>query len=172
MNRYPLWKYVLIAVALIVGLLYTLPNFFGEVPAVQISSAKSTAKIDEALLSRVDQALSQANIKPDGIFLDPTSIKVRLSTTDLQLQAKDVLQTAVGENYVVALNLLSSSPHWLTRINALPMYLGLDLRGGVHFLLQVDMKGALTNAANRYAGDIRVTLRSKEIRYAGISRDG
>jgi len=172
MNRYPLWKYILIAVALTVGLLYTLPNFFGEVPAVQISPAKSTAKIDEALLSRVDQALSQANIKPDGLFLDPASIKVRLSSTDVQLKAKDVLQSAVGENYVVALNLLSSSPHWLTRINALPMYLGLDLRGGVHFLLQVDMKGALTKAADRYAADIRTTLRGKEIRYAGISRDG
>src|SRR5258706_738066 len=172
MNRYPLWKYILIAVALTVGLLYTLPNFCGEVPAVQISPAKTTAKIDEALLSRVDQALSQANIKPDGLFLDPASIKVRLANTDVQLKAKDVLQSAVGENYVVALNLLSSSPHWLTRINALPMYLGLDLRGGVHFLLQVDMKGALTKAADRYAADIRTTLRGKEIRYAGISRDG
>ena len=172
MNRYPLWKYVLIAVALTIGLLYTLPNFFGEVPAVQISPAKTTAKIDEVLLSRVDKALSQANIKPDGIFLDPASIKVRLATTDMQLKAKDVLQGAVGENYVVALNLLSSSPRWLTRINALPMYLGLDLRGGVHFLLQVDMKGALTKAADRYAADIRTTLRGKEIRYAGISRDG
>ena len=172
MNRYPLWKYVLIATALTIGLLYTLPNFFGEVPAVQISPAKTTAKIDEVLLSRVDQALSQANIKPDGIFLDPASIKVRLATTDMQLKAKDVLQGAVGENYVVALNLLSSSPRWLTRINALPMYLGLDLRGGVHFLLQVDMKGALTKAADRYAADIRTTLRGKEIRYVGISRDG
>ena len=149
MNRYPLWKYVFIGIALTIGLFYTLPNFFGEVPAVQVSPAKSTAKIDETLLSSVDQALSQANIKPDGIFLDPGSIKVRFATTDLQLKAKDVLQGALGENYVVALNLLSSSPRWLSRINALPMYLGLDLRGGVHFLLQVDMKGALTNAANR-----------------------
>jgi preprotein translocase subunit SecD len=172
MNRYPLWKYVLIAMALTIGLLYTLPNFFGEVPAVQISPAKTTAKIDETLLSRVDQALSQASIKPDGMFLDPASIKVRFANTDMQLKAKDVLQSAVGENYVVALNLLSSSPRWLTKINALPMYLGLDLRGGVHFLLQVDMKGALTKAADRYAADIRTTLRGKEIRYAGLSRDG
>jgi preprotein translocase subunit SecD len=172
MNRYPLWKYVLIAMALTIGLLYTLPNFFGEVPAVQISPAKTTAKIDETLLSRVDQALSQASIKPDGMFLDPASIKVRFANTDMQLKAKDVLQGAVGENYVVALNLLSSSPRWLTKINALPMYLGLDLRGGVHFLLQVDMKGALTKAADRYVADIRTTLRGKEIRYAGLSRDG
>jgi preprotein translocase subunit SecD len=172
MNRYPLWKYVLIGIALTIGLFYTLPNFFGEVPAVQISPAKTTAKVDEALLSRVDQALSQANIKPDGIFLDPASIKVRLASTDTQLKAKDVLQGTLGENYVVALNLLSSSPRWLSRINALPMYLGLDLRGGVHFLLQVDMKGALTKAADRYAADIRTTLRGKEIRYSGLSREG
>ena len=172
MNRYPLWKYLLIAIALTVGLLYTLPNFFGEVPAVQISPAKTTAKVDDTLLSRVDQALTQASIKPDGIFLDPASIKIRFSNTDMQLKAKDVLQGALGESYVVALNLLSSSPRWLSRINALPMYLGLDLRGGVHFLLQVDMKGALTKAADRYAADIRTTLRSKEIRYAGIARDG
>ncbi|MBC8007785.1 MAG: protein translocase subunit SecD [Prolixibacteraceae bacterium] len=172
MNRYPLWKYTVIGIALTIGLLYTLPNFFGEVPAVQISPAKSTAKVDETLMTRVDQALSQANIKPEGIFLDPASIKVRLSDTDTQLRAKDVLQGAVGENYVVALNLLSSSPRWLTRINALPMYLGLDLRGGVHFLLQVDMKGALTKAADRYVADIRTSLRGKEIRYAGLSRAG
>ena len=172
MNRYPLWKYLLIGIALTIGLLYTLPNFFGEVPAVQISPAKATAKVDETLLSRVDQALTQANIKPEGMFLDPASIKVRLADTDTQLRAKDVLQGAVGENYVVALNLLSSSPRWLTKINALPMYLGLDLRGGVHFLLQVDMKGALTKAADRYVADIRTTLRGKEIRYAGLSRDG
>ena len=172
MNRYPLWKYILIAIALTVGLLYTLPNFFGEVPAVQISPAKSTAKVDESLLTRVDQALGQANIKPDGLFLDPASIKVRLPSTDIQLKAKDVLQSALGDSYVVALNLLSTSPRWLSKINALPMYLGLDLRGGVHFLLQVDMKGALTKAADRYVADIRATLRSKEIRYAGIARDG
>ena len=172
MNRYPLWKYIIIAVALVVGLLYTLPNFFGEVPAVQISPGKSTAKVDEALRARVEQALSKANIIHDGVFLEANSTKVRLTNADTQLKAKDVLQNSLGENYVVALNLLSSSPHWLSRINALPMYLGLDLRGGVHFLLQVDMAGALTKAADRYAADIRTTLRAKEIRYSGISREG
>ena len=172
MNRYPLWKYIIIAVALAVGLLYTLPNFFGEVPAVQISSAKSTTKVDESLRARVEQALAQANVVPDGVFLEANSVRVRLGSTDTQLKAKDVVQNALGENYVVALNLLSSSPHWLTRINALPMYLGLDLRGGVHFLLQVDMAGALTKAADRYAADIRITLRAKEIRYSGMSREG
>src|SRR4029079_365389 len=115
MNRYPLWKYVLIAVALVVGLLYTLPNFFGEVPAVQISPAKTTAKIDETLLSRVDLALGQANINPDGIFLDPASIKVRFPNTDMQLKAKDVLQGSLGENYVFYLNLLLTLPRWIAR---------------------------------------------------------
>lgn len=172
MNRFPLWKYIVIAVALVVGFLYTLPNFFGEVPAVQISPGKATAKVDATLRARVEQALAQANVVPDGVFLDLTSIKVRLGNTDTQLKAKDVVQNALGENYVVALNLLSSSPHWLTRMNALPMYLGLDLRGGVHFLLQVDMAGALTKAADRYAADIRTTLRAKEIRYSGILREG
>ncbi len=172
MNRYPFWKYAIIAVALTVGLLYTLPNFFGEVPAVQVSPVKTTAKTDETLLTRVEAALTQAGIQPDGMFLDASSIKVRFANTDTQLKAKDVLQGALGENYVVALNLLSSSPQWLTKLNALPMYLGLDLRGGVHFLLQVDMKGALTKAADRYVADIRAALRSKEIRYGGISRDG
>ena len=172
MNRYPLWRYIIIAVALVGGFFYTLPNFFGEVPAVQISPGKSTVKVDESLRERAAQALTQANIVPDGVFLEANSIKVRLGNTDTQLKAKDVLQNALGENYVVALNLLSSSPNWLTRINALPMYLGLDLRGGVHFLLQVDMAGALTKAADRYAADIRTTLRAKEIRYSGISREG
>ena len=171
MNRYPLWKYILIGLVLTVGLLYLLPNFFGEVPAVQISPLKNTAKVDETLLARVDKALGEASIKPDGIYLDRDTIKVQLTDTDTQLKAKDVLQSAVGENYIVALNLLSKSPRLLAGINALPMYLGLDLRGGVHFLLQVDMDGALTKAADRYTTDIRTELRGK-MRYTGLMRSG
>jgi preprotein translocase subunit SecD len=172
MNRYPLWKYVIIAIALAVGLLYTLPNFFGEVPAVQISPAKATARVDEALESRVKDALAASNIAPEGIYLDPNSVKVRFADGDTQTKAKDVIERELGDSYVVALNLLSNSPRWLAKINALPMYLGLDLRGGVHFLLQVDMKGALVKAADRYVSDIRATLRTNDIRYAGLSRDG
>lgn len=171
MNRYPLWKYLIIGAALLVGFLYTLPNFFGEVPAVQVSPSKATARIDETLLTRVDQALNRANIAPDGVFLDSSSIKVRFADTDTQLKAKDVIQSELGDNYVVALNLLSSSPGWLSSINALPMYLGLDLRGGVHFLLQVDMRAALTKAADRYVTDIRTTLRGN-VRYSGLTREG
>ncbi len=172
MNRYPLWKYIVIGVALLIGLLYTLPNFFGETPAVQVSPLRSSAKVDTALLGRVEEALSKAGMPTRGIFLDANSIKVRLSDTDAQLRAKDVLQSALGESYIVALNLLSSSPQWLSAIGALPMYLGLDLRGGVHFLLEVDMRAALTQAAERYANDIRSGLRDKKISYSGIARDG
>jgi preprotein translocase subunit SecD len=171
MNRYPLWKYLIIAVALVVGLLYTLPNFFGEVPAVQVSPAKATTKVDAELMTRVEKALAAANISPQGIFLDATSIKVRLADNDTQIKAKDVIERELGEGYVVALNLLSNSPRWLTQIRALPMYLGLDLRGGVHFLLQVDMKAALLKAADRYVGDIRTTLRARDIRYGGLTRE-
>ncbi|MBC7946129.1 MAG: protein translocase subunit SecD [Burkholderiales bacterium] len=172
MNRYPLWKYIVIGVALLIGLLYTLPNFFGETPAVQVSPLRSSTKVDTALLGRVEDALSKAGIPTRGIFLDANSIKVRLADTDAQLRAKDVLQGALGESYIVALNLLSSSPQWLSTIGALPMYLGLDLRGGVHFLLEVDMRAALTQAAERYANDIRSGLRDKKIPYSGITRDG
>ncbi len=170
MNRYPLWKYIVIAVALVVGFLYTLPNFFPEVPAVQVSSPRT--KLDAGALTAVEDALKNANIPIRGLALDATGIKVRLTDTDTQLKAKDVLQSKLGPNYIVALNLLSSSPQWLTAIGALPMYLGLDLRGGVHFLLQVDMKAALDKAADRYTTDLRSLLRSEKVQYSGISREG
>ncbi len=172
MNRYPLWKYVLIGVALVVGLVYTLPNFFPESPAVQVSSSKAAVKIDNALLGTVEETLKAAGITYRGATLDATGIKVRFADPDTQLKAKDALQGKLGDNYIVALNLLSSSPRWLTAIGALPMYLGLDLRGGVHFLLQVDMKAALDKAADRYTTDIRSLLREKKVQYAGVSREG
>jgi preprotein translocase subunit SecD len=171
MNRYPVWKYVLIAVALVVGLLYMLPNFFPEVPAVQVSTSKATVKIDNALLDTVEQELKAANIAYRGATLDPTGVKVRFNDPDTQLRAKDVLQGKLGDNYIVALNLLSSSPHWLASVGALPMYLGLDLRGGVHFMLQVDMKGALDKAADRYTTDIRSLMREKKVQYSGVGRE-
>ena len=172
MNRYPLWKYLIIAVALIAGVVYTAPNFFPEVPAVQVSSSKTAVKIDDALLATVEDALKAASITYRGTALDATGIKVRFDDTDVQLKAKDALQAKLGANYIVALNLLSASPHWLTVIGARPMYLGLDLRGGVHFLLQVDMKAALDKAADRFTTDIRSLLREKKVQYAGVSREG
>ena len=180
MNRYPVWKYAIIVAALLIAALYTLPNFFGEAPAVQVSSSKSTVKIDTTTLARVEQALTAANLKAEAITLEGTSIKARFNDTDTQLKAKEAIQKALSPAaadgtepaFVVALNLLSRSPAWLTSLNAHPMYLGLDLRGGVHFMLQVDMQAALTKRAESLAGDIRLTLRDKNIRHGGISRNG
>ncbi|MBX9935718.1 MAG: protein translocase subunit SecD [Burkholderiaceae bacterium] len=177
MNRYPVWKYAILVVALLVGMLYTLPNFFGEAPAVQVSSAKATVKVDAAVLARVQAALDAAEVKPDLLRLEGTSVRARFDTPDTQLKAKDAIQKALVPDpadpmYIVALNLVSRSPAWLTSLHAAPMYLGLDLRGGVHFMLQVDMQAALLKKAESYAGDIRTALRDKSIRHSGISRDG
>ncbi len=177
MNRYPLWVYVTIAVALVLGALYTLPNFFGEAPAVQVSPARATLKVDSTVLGRVEEALKKAGIQPTGISLDLASVKVRLADTDTQLKAKDLIERtlnpdAANPSYTVALNLLPNSPRWLAALNAQPMYLGLDLRGGVHFLLQVDMRAAIAKRAEGLAGDMRSQLRDKNVRHAGISREG
>jgi len=176
MNRYPLWKYAIIVIALLMGSLYTLPNFFGEAPAVQISAGKASVKVDLAVQDRVQAALAAANLAPDVVTLENGSLKVRFDSTDKQLKAKDVIQQALvpdanDASYVVALNLLARSPAWLTALNAAPMYLGLDLRGGVHFMLQVDMPAALTKKAESLAGDIRTGLREKNVRHSGISRN-
>jgi len=176
-NRYPTWKYALVALCVAVAALYTLPNFFGESPAVQVSSARATVRVDAALLARVESALSQASIAYTGAVLDANSVRVRFADTDIQLKAKDTVDKAVNPDpanatYVVALNLLSASPGWLTAIHALPMYLGLDLRGGVHFLLQVDMQAALTKRLESLTGDIRSQLRDKGIRHGGVAREG
>ncbi|SFQ12942.1 preprotein translocase subunit SecD [Nitrosomonas cryotolerans] len=170
MNRYPLWKYLIIAVSLLLGLLYTLPNFYGESPAVQISPLRITLSADTKLLDRVENALKKANLSTDGIFFDTETIKVRFVDTDIQLKAKDILQAELGDQYIVALNLLPNSPQWLTNIGALPMYLGLDLRGGVHFMLQVDMDGALDKSLDRYSTDIRSSLRELKIPYTGLEK--
>ena len=177
MNRYPIWKYTIIVIALVVGFLYTLPNFFGEAPAVQISSAKVTIKVDAGTKLRVEEILKAAGITADFVTLDNTSVKARFGNTETQLKAKDAIQKALipdaaNAGYIVALNLLSRSPVWLTSLHAFPMYLGLDLRGGVHFMLQVDMQAALAKKAESLSGDIRTSLREKNVRHGGISRNG
>ncbi len=177
MNRYPLWKYAIIVVALLIGSLYTLPNFFGEAPAVQVSSGKATVKVDSTTQARVEDALKGAGLKADIITFDGNSIKARFDTTDTQLKAKDAIQKALVPDpadppYVVALNLVPRSPAWLSALGASPMYLGLDLRGGVHFMLQVDMQAALTKKAESFSGDIRALLREKNVRHGGINRNG
>jgi len=177
MNRYPWWKYALLALALVVGLVYTLPNFFGEAPAVQVSSGKATLKVDASLKDRVGEVLGAAGVTPDFVQFEGNSVKARFASTDIQIKAKDALNKALNPDpadpsYIVALNLVSRSPHWLTSLHALPMYLGLDLRGGVHFLMQVDMRAALTKKADSIASDARTMLRDKNIRHAGIAREG
>ncbi len=181
MNRYPLWKYLVIVIALVIGALYTLPNFFGEAPAVQISAGKVTVKIDGNMQERIAEVLKSAQIEPKGIQFERIgangTIKIRLDTTDTQLKAKDVLQKSLNpdsndQSYVIALNLISNTPAWLTSIGAMPMYLGLDLRGGVHFLLQVDMKGALQKKLESLSTDTRSQLREKGLRHSGIERQG
>jgi preprotein translocase subunit SecD len=172
MNRYSQWKYLTILAALVLGFVYSLPNLFGEVPAVQISPANSVVQIDRALLQRVEDTLKQQQIPSQGIVSDVTGIKVKLPDTDTQLRAKDDLQKALGDSYTVALNLLSASPNWLSDIGALPMYLGLDLRGGVHFLMQVDMKAALNKQLDRQTNDVRNILREAKVPLGGVSREG
>ncbi len=177
MNRYSLWKYAILLVSVLIGSLYALPNLFGESPAVQVSVAKSSLKLDLGTVTRVQEALKTAGINPEVVTLDGNSIKARFASTDVQLKAKDAMSQALNPDatnpsYVVALNLVSRSPAWLSSLHASPMYLGLDLRGGVHFMLQVDMQAALSKKAESLAGDLRSTMREKSIRHGGISRNG
>lgn len=177
MNRYPVWKYTILVIVLLVGVLYTLPNFFGEAPAVQVSSAKTAITVDAAVQQRVQEALQAAGITPEFVELQGNSVRARFDTPDTQLKAKDAIEKALvpdagNASYIVALNLVSRSPAWLKSLHANPMYLGLDLRGGVHFMLQVDMQAALTKKAESYAGDIRGLLRDQGIRHGGVSREG
>ncbi|ANN65704.1 protein translocase subunit SecD [Bordetella bronchialis] len=184
MNRYPLWKYLTVLIAVVIGLLYTLPNFYGESPAVQISSAKATVKVDNALLGTVEQILNQAKIPTTGAFYEQNgplgTIRARFSSTDQQLQARDLidksLNTVPGDpHYTVALNLLPASPEWMRALGWFepkPMYLGLDLRGGVYFLLQIDMQGALSARYDSLAADVRSVLRDQNVAGATVDRTG
>ena len=183
MNRYALWKYIVIGVVLLIAALYTLPNFYGESPAVQVSSGKSTVKLDETVLARVEKALADAQLKPYGVFYEQgaqqNTVRVRFDPTEAekQLQAREVLERALNPDrtdpsYIVAPNLVPNTPEWLLKINALPKNHGLDLRGGVHFLLQVDMHSAIEKRDESTAADLRTQFRDKSIRHAGISRQG
>lgn len=172
MNRYPLWKYLLILITLGLAFIYTLPNFFGETPAVQISSNRQSTPIDTQLEQRVLTALQTANIATDGSFITENSLKVRFKDAETQLKARDVIENTLGEGYITALNLIADSPEWMNNIHAKPMFLGLDLRGGVHFTMQVDMNAALQKTLDRYSGDIRRQLRKQQIRTASLVQTG
>ena len=170
MNQYPKWKYGLVLIAIFIGLIYSIPNFFGESPALQVKTTKTSDKLDLSILGTIENSLKEANLPFDGIVQEPNGIKIKFASPDSQVKAKDVLQNALGSNYVIALNLVSKSPSWLSKIGAIPMYLGLDLRGGVHFLLQVDMKAAAEKAAESYLNDFRMALRKERISYIGAAR--
>ncbi|ATD65495.1 protein translocase subunit SecD [Neisseria weixii] len=168
MNRYPLWKYLLIAFTIVVAVIYALPNLFGETPAVQVSTNRQSIVINEQTQNRVESALKAANISTDGMFIADNSLKVRFKDAETQLKARDVIENTLGEGYITALNLLADSPEWMAKMNANPMFLGLDLRGGVHFTMQVDMQAAMQKTFERYAGDIRRDLRRQKIRIGTI----
>ena len=177
MNRYPLWKYAIIFVALLIGLIYALPNLFGESPAVQVSAAKSSVRVDGATATRVEQVLAEQGIAASMIQFEGNSVRARFETTDDQIKARDAIDRALNTDpadpsHVVALNLLPRTPAWLAGLSASPMYLGLDLRGGVHFMLQVDMPAALVRRTDVLTGDLRVALREKGVRHGGIARNG
>jgi preprotein translocase subunit SecD len=179
MNRYPLWKYILIAVALVFGALYTAPNYFGESPALQVTTGKATVKVTSATTLQVEQALKNGGIAPDRVSLDgegnSTSVRVRFPTTDAQFKAKLALERELNRDpadpdYIVTVNLVKNTPHWMQVVRALPMNLGLDLRGGVHFLMQVDAKAVLENKIKGLQSSTRSILRDKNVRHAGIER--
>jgi len=169
MNRYPLWKYLLILAIIVCGVIYALPNLYGEDPAVQISATR-TAKVDAQTLSEVEQALARASLPYKSAATGAHGITIRFTNTDVQLRARDLIQQDLGDNYTVALDLLPATPIWLRWLHASPMYLGLDLRGGVHFLMQVDMNSAIKKAEEGYVDDLRVAMREKDARYLSVAR--
>lgn len=168
LNKYPLWKYILILVVLVIGLLYSAPNLYPDDPAVQITGNNVNLTIDDATLNNVTQILNKAHIETKSIAIENGAILVRLTKLAAQLPAKAALQKALGDDYVVALNLVPTTPAWLTSIGARPMKLGLDLSGGVHFLLEIDMDKAITTRLNMYDGEIRSLLRNEHIRYRSL----
>jgi preprotein translocase subunit SecD len=172
MNKYPIWKYVLIAVAMVVSIIYAAPNLFGEVPVVQVSGARASIKVEADLVSSLESAIKGAGVAIAAVDAVDGQANFRFADTDTQIKARDVIQAKVPPGYVVALNLQPATPKWLQALGAKPMYLGLDLRGGVHFLLQVDMKAAANKSVERYVGDVRSLLRDKKVYYAGLAREG
>ena len=168
MNQYPAWKYILILLILIVGALYAVPNIFGEDPAIQITTNRTGTTVSPTILSDVEGLLKRKKIDFKRAVQDGNNIEVRFFDTETQLKARDIVQRELTQKYTVALNLLPATPPWLQAINGKPMYLGLDLRGGVHFLLQVDMSAVLKTTLQDYASDMRSDLRDKDLRYLSV----
>ncbi|MFC2991099.1 MULTISPECIES: protein translocase subunit SecD [Halomonas] len=171
LNRYPMWKYLLILIVLAIGLVYSLPNLYPEDPAVQISSGRGDATLDQRQLERIQDSLREAGITIKAVESSENSVLIRLGDADEQLQARDRIVAMLDDDFVVALNLAESTPGWLQALSASPMTLGLDLRGGVHFLLEVDMDAAVTQRLEVNASAMREQLRSERIRYRGTEID-
>lgn len=170
MNQYPAWKYLLLIVILVVGVIYALPNLYGADPALQISGSRNN-EVDAAVSDRLTSALEAAAIPVKAVELVPGKLLLRFNDTGAQLKAVDYVKSELGTGYVVALNLAPAIPAWLEHFNALPMYLGLDLRGGVHFLMEVDMEASVKQAIQRYSGTLRALLREEKIRYAMLREE-
>lgn len=171
MVKYAKWKYIVIILAVIIGIIYSVPNLYGDTPSVQISNQFSGDDVDLSLLDKVKTVLQENNLKSTGQIYSNKQLKIKFKTVDEQLKAKDLIKQALGQNYTVAVNLVPATPTFFNKINAKPMFLGLDLRGGVHFLLEVDMKAALTKTLNKYATNIKNNLRKNTIRYGSIHTD-
>ena len=172
MNRYPLWKYLLIGLVIVVSAIYALPNLYGETPAVQVSTNRQSIHIDQTTEQAVEEALKAANIQHNGMFIVDGSLRVRLPNEELQSKARDVIEQKLGDNYIIALNLIANTPDWMTKLGANPMFLGLDLRGGVHFTMRVDMHAAVDKTFDRISGDFRRQLRKDKIRTGNMRRSG
>ena len=172
MNRYPLWKYLLIGLVIVVSAIYALPNLYGETPAVQVSTNRQSIHIDQTTEQAVAEALKAANIQHNGMFIADGSLRVRLPNEELQSKARDVIEQKLGDNYIIALNLIANTPDWMTKLGANPMFLGLDLRGGVHFTMRVDMHAAVDKTFDRISGDFRRQLRKDKIRTGNMRRSG
>lgn len=172
MNRYPLWKYLLIGLVIVVSAIYALPNLYGETPAVQVSTNRQSIHIDQTTEQAVAEALEAANIQHNGMFIADGSLRVRLPNEELQSKARDVIEQKLGDNYIIALNLIANTPDWMTKLGANPMFLGLDLRGGVHFTMRVDMHAAVDKTFDRISGDFRRQLRKDKIRTGNMRRSG
>ncbi len=172
MNRYPLWKYLLIGLVIVVSAIYALPNLYGETPAVQVSTNRQSIHIDQTTEQAVEEALKAANIQHNGMFIADGSLRVRLPNEELQSKARDAIEQKLGDNYIIALNLIANTPDWMTKLGANPMFLGLDLRGGVHFTMRVDMHAAVDKTFDRISGDFRRQLRKDKIRTGNMRRSG
>ncbi len=170
-NHFPLWKNILVLTIFLISLIYALPNLYGDDPSVQVSSANATAKLTDDQAKQIEAAIKTAGVTPKAFEFNNSQVLARFTNTDEQMKVADSLRENLGDNYTVALNLAPTTPSWLRALGADAMYLGLDLRGGVHFLLEVDMDAAVKQAEERYVDDVRLALRAEKVHYQSVAKD-